>query len=108
MPSLTIKVHLDGEAFTMMARQGKGFESWLSKARYLSSLEVHTYKKRTLSRILHKGVVSEARDVAQSLAIVGTPEILAVTGRLCKLSPVSWADSWGREEKTGEIRAPGV
>lgn len=52
--------------------------------------------------------MSEARDVAQSLAIVGTPEILAVTGRLRKLSPVSWADSWGREEKTGEIRAPGV
>lgn len=36
MPSLTFKVHLDGEAFTMMARQEEGFESWLSKARYFS------------------------------------------------------------------------
>lgn len=69
---MTFKVHLDGEAFTMMARQGEGFESWLSKARYFSSLEIHTYKKQTLSCILHKGVVSEARDVAQSLALVGT------------------------------------
>lgn len=103
MPSLTFKVHLDGEPFAMMARQGDRFESWISKARYFSSPKVHTYKKWTLSCTLHKGVASEAGGLAQSLAMVGTPEILVATGRLRKLSPVSWAGSWGREEKAGEI-----
>lgn len=32
MPSLTLKVHLDGEAFPRRARLGKGLEPWLAKA----------------------------------------------------------------------------
>lgn len=92
----------------MMAKQAEGFESWFSEARYFSSLEVHTCEKWMLLCTLHKRVVSEAGDLAESQATVGTPEILAGTGRLRKASLVSCARSWGRQEKTGEIRPPGV
>lgn len=95
---MTCQVHLDGEAFTRKARKGEGFESWLSKARYSSSLKVHVCKKRTLSCTLHQGVV-RPRTLHRAWSCGGTPEILVATGRLHQWSLGPWAGSWGREEK---------
>lgn len=48
----------------------------------------------------------EAKGLAQSRVMVGTPEIWVTTGRLHQFSPGPWAGSWGREEKTGERPPP--
>lgn len=60
------------------ASLAEGFEPWFSKGRYLPSLKVPISKKWALSCPPHKGC-GEAKYLAGSLAMVGTPEGLAMT-----------------------------
>lgn len=75
-------------------KAGRGVESWLSKARYSFSLEVQVSKKQIFSCMLHG--CGEAKGLAQSRVMVGTPEIRVTTGRLRQFSPGPWAGLWGR------------
>ena len=99
MPSLTLKVHLDGEAFPGGQGRAKGLNP--GSLRQIGILSASSHGQDTDARMHASQGCGEAEDVAQSPVTVGTPEILVVTGGL-QLSPGPWASSWGREEKTGE------
>lgn len=89
-----------------MARPSPGGQGWAKglnpgSLRQIRILSASSHGQDTDARMHASPGCGKAEDDAQSPVMVGTPEILVVTGGL-QLSPGPWASSWGREEKTGE------